>query len=233
MKPIEALKGSRDSLKILKSQEDYAMLRPGLTCFVGVSGSGKSNLIANLLSRKDMLKGYFEEIYLICPSPSDIIMRHVNIPEKKYYDDLDEATELIKVLYNRNKNIPFAKAPNTLIIIDDSAHFQKFMKSKLMKKIAFSGTHVKLSTWICAQSLMRIDRDMRLNCHQIVIFHGTNHGEIERLMRDLPGNPRPYKEMLNIIKDLIKDKYAFIAIFNCNPDKTKNIVKNFQTRILL
>ena len=64
---IQVFKGKRDGVKKSKNQEKYSLPANGLLYIASPTGSGKTNLICNLLQPR-MLGGVYDKIYiyLIC-----------------------------------------------------------------------------------------------------------------------------------------------------------------------
>ena len=53
---------------------------PSLTLCIGKSGSGKSNVMANMLTKKEFMKDFFDDIYLFSPTAkSDDIVEHLKL----------------------------------------------------------------------------------------------------------------------------------------------------------
>ena len=66
---IEPVKTSKDSIKHPKLSEEGVI--PKLCCstiLVGKSGSGKSVLLHNLMTRKEFFHGHFDKVFLISPT---------------------------------------------------------------------------------------------------------------------------------------------------------------------
>ena len=58
--------------------------------FSGRSGSGKSNLMVNLLTRNQFYKGYFDLIFLFSPTArSDDLPLYLKLPDKRIFTDFN------------------------------------------------------------------------------------------------------------------------------------------------
>ena len=74
---IRPVKTSKDAIKHPKLSEEGVI--PKLNCstiLVGKSGSGKSVLLHNLLTRKEFFHGHFDKIFLISPTGETVYSDH-------------------------------------------------------------------------------------------------------------------------------------------------------------
>ena len=95
IKPIETKKTTLPQRALMK--KGVLMKHPTFTYIVGRTGSGKSNLIINLLTRKDFYgpkkeggKGYFNEVHVWSPTcKTDDLYEHLELKDENLHDDLD------------------------------------------------------------------------------------------------------------------------------------------------
>jgi len=232
---IQPLKSERDGIKKTKLQKEYVMPPPGLTIFVGSTGSGKSVLIANLLSRREMLKNCFDIIYLFCLSPSTLLQDHCDIKDDKIFT-ADEPEKIGKILEIQKKYIEengFKKAPHILFILDDCVQSNTFMKSKYLKELAFAGTHSKCSTWVTSQNYTSIIRQVRINCHAMIFIHGFKESELTRLTDEHCSAYLNKDDFIKMVKYATAQKYSFLFINCTHPDKKQMFRKNFDEILVI
>lgn len=187
---------------------------PSSCIFNGSSGSGKSTLLINLLTKKNMLGGYFNEIYLFSPTGgSDDLFDHLKIKKSNIITDI-KPEKLEKIMNDQEKVIEdkgIEKAKKILIIFEDIQGNAKFMKSKPFLRSFIANRHFGLSTWLCGQSFTRTPRACRLQANNIFYFAGG--GSEKKLMIDefCPPNlsKREFEQMINYATG---EKYTFMHI---------------------
>ena len=77
---------------------------PSLTVCIGRSGSGKSNVIANMLTKREFMKGFFNEVYLFSPTAkSDDLVQHLKLDDEHIIDELnEEAIDKLNEIVDKN-----------------------------------------------------------------------------------------------------------------------------------
>ena len=71
-------------------QADIIPRHASAVIFNGKSGSGKSNLMINLLTRPHFYKGYFDLTFLFSPTAnSDDLPQYLNLPKKRLFSRFD------------------------------------------------------------------------------------------------------------------------------------------------
>ena len=95
---LKVYKGMRDNIYKTNLQKEYGMIPPGLTTMVAPTGSGKTNVICNILDY--FLKDYYDEIYLFCLSPCDMLKPFID-KDKVYMDD--DPTHLERILAEQDR----------------------------------------------------------------------------------------------------------------------------------
>ena len=81
---------------------------PSLTLCVGKSGSGKSNVVANMLTKKEFMKGFFDQIYLFSPTAnSDDLVEHLKLKKENIIEKLDQSAivKLNKIVDDNTQKI--------------------------------------------------------------------------------------------------------------------------------
>ena len=227
---ITVYKGMRDNIYKTPLQKEYGMIPPGLCTLIGQTGSGKSNVIANIINKKSMLGDYFDEIYLFCLSPSDTILANCNIKKENIFMD-DDPAKLVKILNNQDekiKNDGFEEADHVLVILDDIVQSKSFLKHPILNKIAFSGSWSKVSCMITSQSYCEIPRRIRLNIHSILLFHGLTNTELERFCLEHQSPYLTKEKFNNVIKYCLAEPFSFLFYNRTNPDKKKAYRKGFK-----
>ena len=186
--------GSRQ-VEIGKESQPF-IFSPCLTIYLGKIGSGKSNLIMNLLEKKSSpYHKFFKHIWLVSPSAryddkmADLVQELDE--EKKYYSDLNN--DVLKEIYDRNQAILEAWTEkknkksdlNNLLILDDCIHAIKGNKSVLLNEIVTRLRHIRLNIWITSQKYNFIPTIIRNQISQMGIFRTENQHELKTIMEEI------------------------------------------------
>jgi len=96
-----------------------------------------------------------------------------------------------------------------LIVLDDILENKKLLNSSFLQGLLTKGRHLKISTFICTQSYMKLDRTLRLNATNLIWFQPKNVSEIKRVYDEL-------------IRDMSLDQ--FIKLCNAVYSKSFNLL---------
>lgn len=233
---ITPLKTKKTDLpQSLYMEADIINRYPSLTLCIGKSGSGKSNVIANMLTKKEFMKDFFDEIYLFSPTAkSDDIVEHLNLKEEHIIDNLDESSiiKLNKIVDDNTEKIKkngiknTAKNSKILIICDDCISEKIFIKSNILSKLATAGRHALISTIICSQSYTKVPRVIRLQAQGMIVFPSSND-ELDLLCEDLCPAGMSKKDFLELIKYATEERYSFLFVNHHVKNPKEKFRKNF------
>lgn len=200
---------------------------PASVIFNGRSGSGKSNLIINLLTRPEFYgppeDSYFDIIYLFSPTAeSDDLPEYLGLPEKRIFlnFDLPALNDIIKTQENLIKKKGILKSPKILLLLDDIQSDSKFLRSKEIKRCFIQNRHLNISTWLAGQSFKLTPRCCRLQAMNVIYFPGSG-SEIECLCEEFTPPRMSKKEFQKIINYATKDRYNFLHIAMNEAPKTR------------
>lgn len=181
---------------------------------VGASGSGKSNFILNLLTRKNMYKDYFDTILVVSPTAVhlDPNYRALNLKEDHFFDPDEEVLERImeiqeEVIEEKGKS----EAPKVLLVLDDIISYKQFVASPILLKFAVMSRHWNISLMILSQAYHRIPKSVRLQMSSIVFFKGSNK-ELEVLSEDFGVAGKSYKEFMRAISYATNKRFDFFFV---------------------
>jgi hypothetical protein len=200
---------------------------------LGPTGSGKSNIIKNVLYHKEWRyvspngKGYFDEVYAFMGSLDDV--EELKQLTKKYrledtisvhneYDD-----NLVRKLYRdieeeNSQLISEGKEPSrVLFIFDDQVcnNLSRIGKLTCIDRIFIQGRHAFISTIISTQKAKMLNQNMRvLNVSHFTVFHGTNSYDLNTVSQEHNGNltPDEFRKILNEQAFLFKIKFFFSIV---------------------
>jgi hypothetical protein len=198
---------------------------PFRAVLVGQIQSGKSNIIKNICFNKSIgYDKFFDAFYIWCGSLDDLIEyktlanQHGTIKKFSFtqaYKD-DDVKSLFKEIEEDNIKKEKEEKENTLMIFDDQICNGVSNRSKLnaVSEIFTRGRHAFVSAIISTQkykSLSNVERS--LNVSHLWVFEGTNATDLNAIAEEHSGT-RTKEEMLEILKDNLKQKYDFVIINN-------------------
>jgi len=212
------------------------------TCIIGKSGSGKSNLLMNLMCRKDFYgkensnskTGYFDIVFFFSPTgDTDDLVKYLSdlIPKKRIVtEDFEEKLEhIFKVQEDIIKAKTFIKSPKILIIYDDIQSNAKFMRSKIFIRSFIACRHSNITTILCGQSWTKTPRVCRLQASNIMLFP-SSQSEVDLLVEEYAPPHMTKKDFYELVKHATKERYNFLHIC-MRVDPEQRFRKNLDTII--
>lgn len=186
---------------------------PSRCIFNGPSGSGKSNFCLSLLTEAKHLAGFFDKVFVFCPS-AELQADYAHL-ESRYkvpqeLEIVDFTPAAVQVAWDAAKEIfqkckeSLAPLPQTLFLFDDLINVPGFDKcaSTLMTKARHSG----ISVWVITQGFMTLSRLMRLQASNVFAFSPTE-SEIERLAKDCTNAIADEKTADRIIREATRERF--------------------------
>jgi len=237
MLKIQTIASSKDKIKQPRLSElGYIPAINTSTILSGKSGSGKSVVLANLITRKDMLGGWFDDIYLISPTgETDDIQKSIGIKKSNVFTDVMEGIEYVAEALQDNaeiiKKVGADKAPKICLIFDDCISDRELMKNSWFVKSFIACRHYNCTTFICTQSFTRVPRVCRLQASNTIIF-GSSLDEVKVLSETYCPAMYTKGEFANIINRATKEPYSFLYV-NAKAKPSERFRKNFDTILQL
>ena len=197
----------------------------------GRSGSGKTNVLLNILTRKEFLKSYFHYTIVFSPTAGDgddmydvLKLPPENFKKNFTADDLESLIESRKELI-KSKGIEWvAKHSRVLIIMDDIIADRSFLMSPAALKCFALLRHYLCSVIVLTQSYNKIPRALRINCNATIVFPSTQ-SEVEVLLDEITPAGMSKRQFENVVDYATDDKYTFLYI-NRHADRKEQIRKN-------
>lgn len=194
---------------------------PSMQLLVGKSGSGKSNLMVNMLTNKKLMAEFYDEIYLISPTAeADDLVQHLKLKPENIWSDLSQAAvDLETLLDNQKFDIEekgieeIGKTQKILIICDDCVGNKNFIKSDVLTKLAIHGRHNLCSSIICTQSYTKVPRVIRLQAQGLALFPSSQN-ECRLLCEDYCPPHKSKKDFNKIIDYATDEPFSFLYIQN-------------------
>jgi GTPase SAR1 family protein len=210
----------------------------------GASGSGKTNLIKNIIFNKQLgFKDYFDNIFLFIGSGDDYReysklalktkSRVYNHKKKEYYksikEDLTEKLQIeqrtteaeLQEIYNELEENDYEKE-SSLIIFDDMITekiLSNNFKMTIIDKLFVQGRHVGMgiSTIISTQKLRALKQNLRTtNSTHLILFFGISKIDLEVVAKENSAWMTP-DDFKKIYTEHCDKKYRFIIVYQKNP----------------
>jgi Cdc6-like AAA superfamily ATPase len=189
----------------------------------GKKGSGKSNLILNVLKRKGSpYKKFYDNIFLISPTAGkdDKFKKFIQELEKegKYYDTLDESIIDAVLAQVKKFNEEFdeeeeGRKPENLLILDDCIHLMpKSNTISNINQLFTTSRHNKLSVWVATQKYNKINPLIRANADLISFFRSDNRKEIATLIDDINVDKKLFEQIYEFCTDE-PNSFMHISLF--------------------
>ena len=219
---IEVIETKKSKIKHNEYMEEGVIGKhPLVALFNGSAGSGKTNLLVNLMKKKYLYGGYFDKIYLFSGSPDDMF-DHIGVKDKNVFTDpkkWDGDLENIMEKSARDcKKKGIDKCDKILILFEDVINYGRFMRtSPWFQKCFIASRHYNVSTFITTQSWTKVPRVCRNNANSIFMFKGTE-GEKDLLATEYSPSNMTKREFKRLIDFAVKDPYNFLTIHTRLPE---------------
>jgi len=227
--PIETDKNNIPQKKA--SKDNILCLYPGSLIISGRSGSGKTQLILNILTRVDLWGNYYHKILVFSPTANtlDDTYASLKLPPENFIKDFN--VDILKIiLENRKQQIEkeginaVSKNDRVILLFDDCVTEKKFLQSKENLQLFTLLRHYLCSVCILSQSYKLIPRSIRLNANFTCIFPSVE-SEIQIMIDELTPNGIKKNEFRKIINYCTTGRYDFMTINNHAPP-SERIRKN-------
>jgi hypothetical protein len=228
------IKGDDKKIKIIPKRLPQPVFRMLL---VGYSGSGKSNLIKNILfNNKWGYNAYFDNIIVICGSSDDVgeyrrLAKKTKVPmwwdeKERFYKSKKEdlidkmvitqsatETDLKQIVNELEENNDDNNS--TLIVLDDmivDVLFRNKVKPNVIDELYVRGRHLGkgVSVVISTQRYLMISQNIRFtNGTQLVLYNGLSPMDIATIAQE---TGYEYDDLVALIEKLIPEKYMFFVL---------------------
>ena len=230
---IKKYKSSADQVEVTHLQKCDAIPRhPMRSYFSGASGSGKTNLVTNLMRRKSYYRNFFDCIFLFSPTAhTDSIQSALKVPPSNICTDLDGVGEdhlmhILNVQKDYIKKYSLAKSDKLLIIFDDILA-TKFLNGPVFKLFLTQSRHYNVSLCVLSQKFVGVPRLLRLQFTDIFYFKGSNSENMKIIEEYTPAGKNK-KQMQALVELACEEPYSFLYINTRCPIPTR-FRKNLDT----
>ena len=197
------------------------------TILVGKSGSGKSVLLHNLLTRPEFFNKYqhFDKIFVVSPSAEcDDVQLALKIPTSCVFTDMEEAVvaleKIEKFQSEEIKKLGSGKAQKFCIIFDDVIGHTKLMNNPVFISAFIKSRHYNFTVFLCSQHFRKIPKVCRLQASYLCFFAISN-SEAEMLCEEFSPPQMKKDAFMQMISDTLKEPYSFLTINMRSPWETR------------
>lgn len=237
---------SKKIMKVLDISDSYKINKknifslPMRLVVVGKSQlSGKTNLIVNLLARKEFYKDDFkgENIFIISPSVKNDkkiqnLIKYLKIPDgniMKEYDEqlLNEIYDMIDEEYQEAVSEK-KKPPHMLFYFDDVGFSGKLRRKQnnFISRLFMNGRHLNTSTIVACQSYKQLAPQVRENLTGLVVFQLPDKN-LEAII-DEHNYLQDKKEFKAMFRKTTSEPHTFFVVNYNNPLATRYLNSSFE-----
>ena len=184
----------------------------------GASGSGKSNLIVNLLKsnkttkdkkHKKSYRNAFDNIILVSPSAHTIKDSPLeNISNDQKFDSISE--EVFELVDSMTDDA-IQENKHTLLILDDiSSQLRMKENEKRLNQLIKNRRHLNLSIWIVTHKVTDASPALRSNANLIFLFRPKTTREIDTIQSEYMMMSKSRAD--EIMNAAYKDRYDFLLL---------------------
>ena len=214
----------------MHKQIDPRLPHGPLSLFIASTCSGKTNAIINLISRRDMLLGYYK-IFIFSSTYYADGAYEANLKlDDKYISTRYSPTKVEKIIENQLKEKEKCKKEKrplmpVLCIIDD---LSEVLQDSNLAFLLCKNRHLLVHFWISCQSFRKtINNVIRNQCSDYVIWPQINEMETKKLSSELGG-----KRIEKFLDHIKKEQFAFLYINKKSPLEIR-YRKGFDTYLTL
>jgi hypothetical protein len=197
------------------------------TILVGKSGSGKSVLLHNLLTRPEFFDKYKYWSKIFCVSPTaecDDIQKALNLPPSCVFTDMEEAVvaleKIEKFQSEQIKKLGSGKAQKFCIIYDDVVGHTKLMNHPVFVSSFIKCRHYNFTVFLCSQHFKRVPKICRLQASYLCFFAVSN-SDAETLCDEFAPPSMKKEAFFQMVNDTLKERYSFLTINMRSPWETR------------
>jgi type IV secretory pathway VirB4 component len=224
---ITAIESKQHNIPQTPAMEQGILAKhPHTALFNGMSGSGKSTTMLNLLSKPQMYGGYFDVIYVLSGAPDSMWdeMAGTVDPENFVEDGWNE--KLDEIFANQVKEIKevgLDKAKRVLIVIEDGVNDKKFCShhNKRLTKLFTKNRHYGITCWMTSQHINAVPKMCRTNA-TCVFFWTSEGGNMDTIINSYKPDYWTKEQFRAVIDHCTNhDQYSFMSIFRKQKGKKR------------
>lgn len=179
------------------------------------SGSGKTNMILNLVEKFSKGKGTFNSITIITRNKSEPLYEFLEDKSNKKVK-IEEGLESLPAMDSFDKDLQH------LVIFDDMV-LEK--NQKAMSEMYIRGRKRGISVCYLSQSFYKIPKTIRSNCNYFVLLKLSGKRDLNLILSEFELGVTK-DELMEMYDHATKEKFSFLLV-DVEADKEKKFRKNF------
>ena len=179
------------------------------------SGSGKTNMILNLVEKFSKGKGTFNSITIITRNKSEPLYEFLEDKSNKKVK-IEEGLDSLPALDTFDKDLQH------LVIFDDMV-LEK--NQKAMSEIYIRGRKRGISVCYLSQSFYKIPKTIRSNCNYFVLLKLSGKRDLNLILSEFELGVTK-DQMMEMYENATKEKFSFLLI-DVEAPKERKFRKNF------
>lgn len=216
---IEVMETDKSKIPQRQASKDGILPKfPFSMMISGSSGSGKTNLLMNIMTRDDLFGRYFHYIIVFSPTAgsTDDMYKKLNIPESNFIREM-KSEMLTNLIANRKARIEekgivwVAKNERMCVIMDDVIAERSFLESPDALRMFALLRHYLCAIIVLVQSYNKLPRSLRLNANAVMVFP-AQQSEIAVLLDEITPAGLQKREFENVIQYATTERYHFLYI---------------------
>lgn len=186
---------------------------PHRSYLVGCSGSGKTNLLLNLLTRDGFYKDWYDLVIVISPTAMGLDESYKAIERKTKYKNGKNLLffgcqeEVLKTILDMQEETKSKK--KVLVILDDFISYKKFTNSPTLLQFAIMSRHFNISMMLLSQCYYLVPKSIRLNMSAIYYFKG-NAQETDAIAEIYCPGGYTKRNFIQLIEKATDAPYSFV-----------------------
>ena len=235
----------KSTIDVMKTAKSKIPLRECMKCGLlprypfsilisGRSGCGKTNLLMNLMKKKEYYGGWFHGILVFSPTAGefDDTYNTLKLPKENFIKDF--TPDILQKIIDRRKALikqygikHVAENFRICLILDDVIADRNFLESPEALKMFALCRHYLISSIMLIQSYNKCPRACRLSCNGVFVFPALQ-SEKKVLIDELTPSNMTKKEFGKVFDHCTEGQYDFLYINNHAPPNER-IRKNLET----
>ena len=217
-------------LQIRQSPTEHLPRTPMRALFLANSGGGKTTLIANLLTRRELYGKAFSTFYIFSPSVHhdgtwQSVKKYMREemgqkPEEHFFDKWDpqQTQEIVDTQFQitkHHKDHGHRRGHSICIVIDDWADRADVLHrgdgGGVLNSFFIRGRHANISTWIASQRPTLLSTTLRTQATSLFVFRQRSMKDLLTFLDEYSAIV-PKKTLEKIYTVATREKYNFLMV---------------------
>lgn len=216
---IKVMETDKSKIPQRQSAKDDIMPKfPFSMMISGSSGSGKTNLLMNIMTRDDLYGRFFHYIIVFSPTAgsTDDTYKVLKLPPENFIRDM-KSEYIHNLIAKRKDRIEqkgiewVSKNERMCIILDDIIAERSFLESPDALRMFSMLRHYLCSIIVLVQSYNKLPRALRLQSRAVMVFP-AQRSEVEVLIEEITPADISKRDFEGVIKHATSERYKFLYI---------------------